>query len=65
MQARIRSIKQCAEELKKLDENTAITEYFIRQLVLSKQIPSSKSGVKHLINLDVLLKFLEGGLQSA
>ena len=45
---RMRTIQEAAAELKKLDPETAVTAYAIRQMVLKK----------HLINMDTLEKYL-------
>lgn len=56
---RIRTIQQAAAEIKSKDSNTAITEFFIRKMVNSGEIPAHKSGGKYLINMDVLEAFLQ------
>nr|WP_315021721.1 DNA-binding protein [uncultured Aminipila sp.] len=56
---RIRTIQQAAAEIKKADENTAVTEFYIRQLVNNGEIPTRKSGGKYLINMDILLSYLQ------
>ena len=56
---RMRTVGEAALELKKLDPNTAVTEYHIRSLVLSGKLPKIKAGKKYLINLDLLLDYLE------
>lgn len=55
---RYRTIKECLVELKKLDNDTAITEHFIRQLCKKNQIEYLASGNKSLVNFDSLLKYL-------
>ena len=55
---RMRTIKECMEEIKKLDPNTAFREYCLRDLVLNGEIPSISAGKKRLINLDVLFDYL-------
>ena len=57
---RLRTIEQAAAEIKKADPDTAITKYAIRQLVISREIPSIQRGNKYLINLDTLLAYLGG-----
>ena len=56
---RMRTVHEAAEELKQLDANTAVTEYHIRRLVLDGVLPRIKAGKKYLINLDLLLDYLE------
>lgn len=56
--ARMRTIKQTMEYLKEQDENTAMTEWNLRQLVKSGQLKTHRAGNKYLINLDFLEKYL-------
>lgn len=58
---RIRGIKEAAAELKKLDPDTALTEYRIRRLVNSGEIPCRIVGGKKLINFDELCEYLAYG----
>lgn len=55
---RIRTIQQCLSEIKSLDEETAITDNFIRGLCKGGQVKHFKSGSKYLVNLDDLLRYL-------
>lgn len=55
---RMRTVKEAVAELKALDQHTAVTEYHIRQLVLSGILPRVKAGKKYLINLDLLIEYL-------
>lgn len=57
---RIRTIPQAVKEIKASDPDTAIKEYTIRKLVIDGAIPSTKSGTKYLIDLDVLQDYLGG-----
>lgn len=57
---RMRTVHEAAAELKKLDPNTAVTEYHIRRLVLDGILPRIKAGKKYLINLDSLLEYFNG-----
>jgi hypothetical protein len=57
---RMRTITQCAKEVKTMDENTAISEYYIRQLCFNNKISYFKSGTKIIVNFDNLLDFLKG-----
>ncbi len=54
----MRTLDECYAEIKKMDENTAISKYYIRQLAISGQIPVVMCGRKRLINLDGLIEFL-------
>lgn len=56
---RMRTVPEAAKELKEMDENTAVTEYHIRQLALSGVLPRVKAGRKMLINFDLLLEYLQ------
>ena len=56
---RMRTVHEAAQEIKKLDENTALTQWRIRELVLSGILPAVRAGNKLLINLDTLFEYLE------
>lgn len=56
--ARMRTLDESYAEIKKMDENTAISKYYIRQLALSGKIPVVMCGRKRLINLDALIEYL-------
>lgn len=55
---RMRTTKEAAKEIKATDPNTAVTEYYIRQLALSGILPRVQAGRKMLINFDLLLEYL-------
>ena len=55
---KMRTIKQCHEELKKLDPETAVSEWFIRTLCTSNKVKHFLSGTKILVNYDDLLLYL-------
>ena len=55
---RMRTISEAVREIKALDPHTAITEYHIRQLAVSGVIPRVKAGKKYLINLDMLIEYM-------
>lgn len=57
---RIRTIKSALAEIKGMDSKTALTEYRIRQLVINGEVPSMKCGNKYLVDVDILMKVLEG-----
>lgn len=59
--SRLRTINGVVEEYKARDPQTAITAFFIRQLVTTGQVPSIKSGNRYLIDLDILERFFERG----
>ena len=55
---RMRTIGEAAAMLKAMDPDTAVTEYYIRQLVLTGALPHKCAGCKRLINFDRLLDYL-------
>lgn len=61
---RIRTIPQCLNEIKSLDNNTAVTENFIRLLCKSGYVKHFKSGNKYLVNLDDLFHYLNNSPDS-
>lgn len=56
-----RSIKECYDLLKKSDNDTAITPYFLRNLAKRKCIKIMSSGNKVLIDFNSLQEYLEKG----
>ena len=58
--SRMRTLDECFAEIKAMDENTAISKYYIRRLALSGKIPVVMCGRKRLINLDGLINYLSG-----
>lgn len=56
--ARMRTLDECYKEIKQMDESTAISKYYIRQLAISGKIPVVMCGKKRLINLDGLIDYL-------
>lgn len=58
MPPRMRTIQEAAAELRRIDPETAVTPYRIRQMVLDGTIPHVKAGNKRLVNLDILLDYL-------
>lgn len=55
---RMRTIKNCVPELRKVDPGTQVTEYAIRKLVLQGRIKFTRMGCKILVNFDSLLNYL-------
>lgn len=49
---RVRTIRQAVSEIRARDPDSAITEYFLRQLVTAGEIPSRKTGNRFLILLE-------------
>lgn len=64
--AKMRTVKQCYEEIHHLDNNSSISEYYLRTLVKTKpnQIGAFKTGVKTLINWDLLMNYLNNQCMS-
>ena len=58
--ARIRTIQSTLNLIKLQDPETAVTEYMLRQMIISGDIPSFQSGSKYLVDVDVVLKILYG-----
>lgn len=63
--ARMRTLDECYKEIKQMDENTAISKYYIRQLAISGKIPVVMCGKKRLINLDGLIDYLSSTYNAA
>ena len=55
---RIRTVTECRTEITKLDANSCISEWYIRQLCESNVVKHFKSGKKLLVNFDDLLRYL-------
>ena len=55
---RMRTIPEALEEIRALDEKTAITPYCIRTLCKGKRVRCIYTGRKILVDLDDLLRFL-------
>ena len=58
MLPRMRTIEQCVNLVKELDEHTAISEWFIRCLVRDNKIFYVNTGKKILVNFDSFLNYL-------
>ena len=57
---RIRTISECMSELRKLDSEVAVSEYYVRKLAKENRIINYRSGVKYYVSLDSLIEFLNG-----
>lgn len=55
--ARMRTVKDAVLLLKQEDPDTKVTEYYLRNLVLSNKIPSCRAGRKILVNYDLLIDY--------
>lgn len=59
--APMRTIPQAIDELKKEDPGTALTEYTLKRLVSSGEIPHvCAKGGRRLVNMDILKRYLNG-----
>lgn len=56
--ARMRTARQVGEYFKQQDPETSFTEYHVNRLIKSGALPVFKSGNKRLINLDMLIQYL-------
>lgn len=52
---RMRSIRETARMFKEMDPDTQITEKALRNMIAEGSIPYVKTGVKFLLNVDLLL----------
>jgi len=62
--ARVRTLKEALNTIKAEDTNTAISYNLIRRIVLGKKVPTMKSGKKHLIDVDALIKYINEELSA-
>lgn len=53
---RMRSIRETARIFKEMDPETQLTEATLRKMIAEGTIPTIKTGVKFLINVDLLLE---------
>lgn len=60
---RMRTIKEVMQELKKIDPNTAVREYYVRELVNTNKIAHLRAGRKILVNFDAFLEYLQNPTQ--
>lgn len=59
--SKMKTVKQCFEEIKKLDTDTAITQWFIRCLCKDNKVKHFMTGTKILVNFDDLINYLNNG----
>ena len=59
--SRMKTIKQSFEEIKKLDPDTAISQWFIRSLCKQGKVKHFMTGTKILVNFDDLINYLNEG----
>ena len=60
---RMRTAAKIVAEIKALDPDTEVTEYYIRQLAKTGMVPVTWAGSKALINLDDVLDLLRLGTE--
>ena len=60
--SRVRTLKEAHSIIKAEDSGSSISYTFIRRLVLQNKIPTLKSGKKRLIDVDVLIKYINNSL---
>ena len=53
---KMRSVRETARIFKEMDPETQITETTLRKMIAEGTIPVVKTGVKFLINVDLLLE---------
>jgi hypothetical protein len=60
--ARVRTLKEAHNIIKAEDSGSSISYTLIRRLVLTGKVPTMKSGKKRLIDVDVLIKYINNSL---
>ena len=55
----LRAPRKAAAYFKSKDPDTAITESFVRKLIIDGDIPSVRNGKKVLVNCEYLERFLQ------
>lgn len=61
----MRTAAKIVAEIKALDPDSEITEYWVRQLIKSGNIPVVRAGIKALVNLDDVVELLCMGVTLA
>ena len=56
---KMRSVRETARIFKEMDPETQITETTLRKMIAEGTIPVVKTGVKFLINVDMLIDMLD------
>lgn len=62
---RMRTIPEALEEIRALDEDSAVTSYCIRMLCKEQRVRCIYTGRKILVDLDSLIEYLNCGRESA
>lgn len=60
--SRMRTIDGTFKLIKRSDPKTSITKHYLRQLVISGEIPSKKAGKKYLVDLNEVERFFSCSL---
>ena len=60
-QSKLRTVRQCLIEIKSVDKECAISEWFIRSLCKKNKINYIANGTKILVNLNSLINYLNNG----
>lgn len=62
---RLRGLNEAFEEIRRSDPGTALTKTALRRLVTTGQIPSVRVGVKYLVSVEAIERYMEGGSVAA
>lgn len=57
--SRYRTIRGVLQYIRARDPESAITEYFLRQLILNEELRYKRAGTKYLIDLDDIEAYFE------
>lgn len=60
---RMRTARKIVGEIKKLDPDSDVTEYCVRQIIKSGAVPVIWAGGKALVNLDAILELFGAGME--
>lgn len=62
---RMRGLNEAFDEIRRSDPGTALTKTALRRLVTTGQIPSVRVGVKYLVSVEAVERYLEYGTVAA
>lgn len=62
---RMRGLNEAFEEIRRSDPGTALTKTALRRLVTTGQIPSVRVGVKYLVSVEAIERYMDGGSVAA
>ena len=57
----MKGVKIMMKTIKQASEETGLSQYAIRKLILSNKIKYIRCGVKYMVNMPSLLAYCEGG----